>query len=55
MKKVFRLFISSTFDDFKLERAVLQRFVFPEIKKFLNEKGMSFKLYSNRLKMGSTD
>jgi len=27
MKKVFKLFISSTFDDFKLERAALQKFV----------------------------
>ena len=32
MKKVFRLFISSTFEDFRVERAVLQRFVFPKIK-----------------------
>jgi len=42
MKKVFRLFVSSTFDDFKLERAALQRFVFPEIKRYLNEKELSF-------------
>jgi len=42
MKKVFRLFISSTFDDFKLERAVLQKYIFPEIKKAANEKGISF-------------
>ena len=27
MKKVFKLFISSTFKDFRIERAVLQKFV----------------------------
>ena len=41
-KKTFRLFISSTFDDFRKERAVLQTEVFPKIKEYAREKGYSF-------------
>ncbi len=42
MKKIWRVFISSTFEDFRLERAVLQKYIFPEIKKEANKKGISF-------------
>jgi len=42
MNKVLRVFISSTFNDFRLERAVLQKFIFPEIRKKAHEKGISF-------------
>ena len=40
--KTFRLFISSTFNDFREERRMLQMKVFPEIKKYCSEKGYSF-------------
>ncbi|WP_456488244.1 AAA family ATPase [Caminibacter pacificus] len=42
MKKVWRVFVSSTFEDFRLERALLQKFVFPEIKKEAIKKGVEF-------------
>ena len=42
MKKILRVFISSTFNDFRLERAVLQKYVFPKIKKEAHKKGISF-------------
>jgi len=42
MKQVLRVFISSTFNDFRLERAVLQKFIFPELKKLAHEKNISF-------------
>ena len=41
-QRTFRLFISSTFKDFKKERAVLQTKVFSEIKKYCNAKGYNF-------------
>ncbi len=40
--KTFRLFISSTFNDFREERKLLQTEIFPEIKKYCSEKGYSF-------------
>ena len=40
--KTFRLFISSTFSDFKKEREVLQEQVFPEIKDYCSSKGYAF-------------
>lgn len=40
--KIFRLFISSTFDDFKDERDLLQNEVFPEIDMFCKKKGYQF-------------
>ena len=42
MSKTFRLFISSTFDDFRHEREVLQTKVFPHIKKYASETGYVF-------------
>jgi len=42
MHKTFRLFISSTFNDFKLERQVLQTQVFPKIKEYASSFGYSF-------------
>ena len=41
-KKTFRLFISSTFRDFGVERKVLQTDVFPEIRKYCNKRSLSF-------------
>ena len=40
--KTFRLFISSTFNDFRRERYVLQTKVFPSIKQYAAEKGYTF-------------
>ena len=40
--KTFRLFISSTFSDFSVERRLLQEYVFPEIKKYCNESNLNF-------------
>jgi hypothetical protein len=40
--KTFRLFVSSTFKDFRKERAILQKKVFPEIKKYCASKGYTF-------------
>lgn len=40
--KTFRLFISSTFSDFKVEREILQTKVFPEIKKYCSSKSYIF-------------
>ncbi|MDF1883626.1 tetratricopeptide repeat protein [Sulfurimonas sp. SAG-AH-194-C21] len=40
--KTFRLFISSTFSDFKEERRVLQTEVFPDIKKYASKAGYAF-------------
>jgi hypothetical protein len=39
---ILRVFISSTFNDFRLERAVLQKFIFPKVKKEAYKKGISF-------------
>ncbi|MCT7535791.1 DUF4062 domain-containing protein [Aliarcobacter cryaerophilus] len=40
--KTFRLFVSSTFSDFSVERRLLQEYVFPEIKKYCNESNLNF-------------
>ncbi|AZL54168.1 DUF4062 domain-containing protein [Aliarcobacter skirrowii] len=40
--KTFRLFVSSTFSDFSVERRLLQEYVFPEIKKYCNENNFNF-------------
>jgi len=40
--KTFRLFISSTFNDFRRERAILQTKVFPEIKEYASKQGYTF-------------
>lgn len=40
--RVFRLFISSTFSDFVVEREALQTRVFPELEKFCAERGARF-------------
>ena len=42
MQKVFRVFVSSTFSDFKDEREILQTEIFPEIKKYCVDKGALF-------------
>jgi len=41
-KKVFKLFISSTFSDFKKEREALHTDVFPEIEEYCLSKGYQF-------------
>ncbi len=41
-KKIFRLFISSTFSDFYREREVLQTTVFPQLKTYCAEYGYTF-------------
>ena len=40
--KTFRLFISSTFSDFQLERRVLHEKVFPKIDRYCTEQGYQF-------------
>lgn len=40
--KTFRLFISSTFSDFQVEREILQTKVFPDIKEYCSIKGYTF-------------
>lgn len=40
--KTFRLFVSSTFNDFKEEREILHKEVFPEIQKYCESKGYQF-------------
>lgn len=40
--QVFRLFVSSTFSDFVVEREALQNRVFPELEKFCAERGARF-------------
>lgn len=42
MSRIFRLFISSTFSDFMLERERLQKYVFPELEKYCASKGAKF-------------
>jgi hypothetical protein len=41
-KKTFRLFISSTFDDFKIERNALQEEVFPKLRDLCIKQGFRF-------------
>ena len=38
LNRTFRLFVSSTFSDFSVERRLLQEYVFPEIKKRLKNR-----------------
>src|SRR5258706_3557759 len=40
--QIIRLFVSSTFADFTLERDVLQRIVFPELRRLCREAGFRF-------------
>ena len=40
--KIFRVFVSSTFTDMKLERGILQRDAFPRLEKFCEERGAKF-------------
>jgi len=40
--KIFRVFVSSTFTDMKLERGILQRNAFPRLEKLCEEKGAKF-------------
>ena len=40
--KIFRVFISSTFTDMKVERSILQKKVFPKLAKFCEENGARF-------------
>ncbi|MBV6439996.1 MAG: hypothetical protein EPGJADBJ_01658 [Saprospiraceae bacterium] len=40
--KAFRLFVSSTFNDFIEEREILQKTIFPEIEQYCLEKGYTF-------------
>ena len=47
-KKTFRLFISSTFNDLKVERDLLQSEVFPEIKGFCKNLGYNFQVIDLR-------
>jgi len=47
-KKTFRLFISSTFNDLKIERDLLQSEVFPEIKDFCRNIGYDFQVIDLR-------
>jgi hypothetical protein len=40
--KVFRVFVSSTFNDMKEERWILQRYVFPRLERFCEQRGARF-------------
>jgi hypothetical protein len=40
--KIFRVFISSTFTDMRVERGILQKDAFPRLEKFCEEKGARF-------------
>lgn len=40
--KIFRVFISSTFNDMKAERKLLQENVFPELERFCRANGARF-------------
>ncbi len=46
--KTFRVFISSTFNDLKIERDVLQNEVFPEIQEYCESKGYRFQVIDLR-------
>ena len=41
MQKTFRIFISSTFNDFKTERNILHKVILPEVKKYCRAKGFT--------------
>lgn len=40
--KIFRVFVSSTFSDMKIERGILQRNAFPRLEKYCESKGAKF-------------
>ena len=40
--KIFRVFVSSTFSDMKIERGILQRDAFPRLEKYCESKGAKF-------------
>ena len=42
MQATLKLFVSSTFEDFRIERAILQKYVFKKVKKELSKKGIGF-------------
>ena len=42
INKTFRVFVSSTLDDFKIERDALQKEVFPKLEKLCEDEGFSF-------------
>jgi len=42
VSQVFRLFISSTFDDWKVEREYLRHVTFPKLKKYCEKRGARF-------------
>ncbi len=42
LRRAFRLFVSSTFRDFKLERDLLQGRIFPALDAYCIEKGCQF-------------
>ncbi|MCT7603924.1 DUF4062 domain-containing protein [Aliarcobacter butzleri] len=46
--KIFRLFVSSTFEDFIVERDLLQSDVFPYIEKYCMDRGFSFQVVDLR-------
>ncbi|ELT94036.1 hypothetical protein CAPTEDRAFT_111186, partial [Capitella teleta] len=48
-----RIFLSSTFSDFKAERNILPKKVYPELQKFCNERGLDFQVVDMR--WGVTD
>ena len=52
-EKYIRLFVSSTFNDMRLERDILQSTVFPEIKEFCNSHGWEFEAVDLRWGIGS--
>ena len=51
--KTFRLFISSTFSDFKVEREVLQTNILPQIKEYCSSKGYTFQPIDLRWGVGN--
>jgi len=41
-RRTFRIFVSSTFNDLRLERNALHRSVFPRLRKLCEERGAQF-------------
>lgn len=48
INKTFRLFVSSTFNDFLQERAILNECIFPEINAYCQQRGYNFQLIDLR-------
>lgn len=48
INKTFRLFVSSTFNDFLQERAILDECIFPEIDAYCQQRGYNFQLIDLR-------